>query len=89
MTDSWRAKIDWHVRHYLRQALLYVVGRELICTECGRRLFRAIPIVWRGRVKLLGASEVSVRVEFSEPNTLEFRHVMLDQCPTRERPWAA
>jgi hypothetical protein len=50
-------------------------------------MFRAIPFVRRGRIKLYGADEHDVRVAFSAPDTLELCHVALDQCPAPERPW--
>lgn len=69
------------------RAFLLVVGRPLVCADCGRRLFVAFPVVWRGRVKLIGARESHVRVSFHSKDTLELRHVELDQCPAPDRPW--
>jgi hypothetical protein len=68
------------------RALLWVLGRDLACATCGRPLFRGLPIVWRGELKVIGATE-PVRVAFRARNTLEFRHVELDRCPSPERPW--
>jgi hypothetical protein len=68
------------------RALLWVLGRDLACAACGRRLFRGLPIVWRGELRVIGATE-PVRVAFGSRNTLEFRHVELDHCPSPERPW--
>ena len=48
-----------------------------------------MPIVWKGRVKLIGAYEHSVRVSFGSKDELELRHLMLDECPAPERPWVA
>jgi hypothetical protein len=45
--------------------------------------------VWRGKVRVLGAGEQTIRVSFHTPNTVEFRHVHLEQCPTPERPWVS
>ena len=47
----------------------------------------AVPVVWRGRVKLIGARESTVRVAFATKDTLELRHAELDACPSPERPW--
>ena len=78
-------------RAYLvsRRALLRVVGREIVCAACGRTIFRAIPIVWRGHVRVIGAAEPhhNVRVAFGGTQSLEFRHVELDLCPSPDRPW--
>jgi hypothetical protein len=70
-----------------RRALLFVLGRPLVCAACGRRLFVALPIVWRGRVRLIGAGDSHVRVSFQSKDTLELRHVELDECPAPDRPW--
>jgi hypothetical protein len=71
------------------RALVRVLGRRIECAECGRPLFRAIPIVWRGELKLIGlaAEEPLVAVAWRRSDTLEFRHVELDSCPSPERPW--
>ena len=73
----------------VRRALLRVLGREIVCADCGRAMFRAIPIVWRGRVMLVGAADPqhNVRVAFAAPEELQFRHVELDSCPSPDRPW--
>jgi hypothetical protein len=67
--------------------LLRVLGRPLRCAVCGRVLFRGLPIVWRGRVKVIGARESTVRVAFRTKDTLELRHAELGACPAPERPW--
>jgi hypothetical protein len=69
------------------RALVRVLGRPIRCAECGNTLFRGFAIVWRGRVKLLGADRETVRVSFDASDALQFRHVHLEQCPTPERPW--
>ena len=63
------------------------IGRRLLrlapavrCERCGRPLFRAIPVVVDGRVKLYGADQAIVRVAFSSRRTLVFRHEALDAC---------
>lgn len=71
-----------------RRNLIRLLGRQIHCAECGRPIFHAIPLVIRGRVRLIGAYEHIVRVSFSSDDTLEFRHVHLHDCPTPERPWA-
>ena len=67
--------------------LLRLFGRPLRCAECGRVLFDGIPVVWRGRLRVFGARESHVRVAFAAKDTLELRHVELDQCPAPDRPW--
>ena len=86
---SARPRVRQRLRHGARRALLAVGGRRLRCAECGRELFVALPVVWRGRVKLIGARESTVRVAFTTKDTLELRHVELDQCPSPERPWVS
>lgn len=86
---SLRGRAEWRIRTTAERALVRVVGRDLVCAACGCRLFRAVPIVWKGRVKLIGAYEHSVRVSFGSKDELELRHLMLDECPAPERPWVA
>jgi hypothetical protein len=69
------------------RAFVRAFGRTLTCSECGRPLFRTVPIVWRGRVWLVGAYDNLVRVSFDSSETMEFRHARLDECPSPERPW--
>jgi hypothetical protein len=82
-------RVRKRLRDTARGAVLAVLGRRLHCAACGRELFVALPIVWRGRVKLIGARESNVRVEFSAKDTLELRHLELDQCPAPDRPWVS
>ena len=63
------------------------LGRRLLrfapvvrCSRCGRPLFRAIPVVANGRVRLYGAETSVVRVEWTSRHTLAFRHEALDAC---------
>jgi hypothetical protein len=82
-----RERLWWHVRTRAERAFLRVVGRRLVCADCGRPMFRALPVVWRGRVRVIGLSEHRVHVSFKDRTSLEFRHVELDRCPAPERPW--
>jgi len=58
-----------------------VLGRSVTCELCVQPLFRTSPFVRRGRVKLPGADEALVRVDFDSANALVFRHVQADRCP--------
>ena len=82
-------RIDRRLRDESRRALLRVFGRPIVCAACGRTIFRAIPVVRNGRLKLIGAArpQHNVHIEFEEPQVLRFRHVELDRCPSPERPW--
>jgi hypothetical protein len=66
------------------------LGRRVRCAACGRPLFVALPVIWRGKLVLVGlrVQEPLVRVRFHERDSLEFFHGELDLCPTDERPWA-
>jgi hypothetical protein len=77
----------WRVRRRAEALAVRLRGRPLICADCGRQLFLAVPIVWRGRIQIIGATEYNVRVRFMGKRGLEFRHVELDQCPSPKRPW--
>jgi hypothetical protein len=85
--ESIRARISRRVRRAAERALLRIMGRPLICAVCGRQLFVAVPIVWRGEIWIIGASEHDVRVAFSGKEGLEFRHLELDECASPDRPW--
>jgi hypothetical protein len=50
------------------------------CTRCGKPLFRAVPVVANGRLRLYGAERAVVRVEWTSRHTLAFRHEALDAC---------
>jgi hypothetical protein len=69
------------VKRSLKRPLLRVVGRNVTCELCGEPLFRTSPLVQRGRVKLPGADEALVEVDFDSANALVFRHVQADHCP--------
>ncbi len=87
MTRSLRSRVEWRLRHHSQRLLLRVLGKPIYCTACGRELFRALPSVRGGRLRLMGAAESNVRVEFHSKETLRFRHLELDRCPADERPW--
>lgn len=87
MSRSWPERIRWRLRHHSLELLLGIAGRPVRCTVCGRQLFRAIPVVHRGRLKMIGAGDANVRVAFHSKDCLEFRHLELDRCPAPERPW--
>jgi hypothetical protein len=86
VTEPLRTRIRVRARREALNAVLRVIGRDLTCAACGRPLFRGWSVVWRGRIKVIGATE-PVRVAFGARDTLELRHVELDQCPSPERPW--
>ncbi|HEX8646066.1 MAG TPA: hypothetical protein VF715_04145 [Thermoleophilaceae bacterium] len=80
-------RVRRRLRDEARRAVLAAFGRPLRCATCGRELFVALPVVWRGQVKLIGARESDVHVAFAAKDTLELRHAELDACPAPERPW--
>ncbi|MGH2914377.1 MAG: hypothetical protein ACRDMX_05270, partial [Solirubrobacteraceae bacterium] len=63
-----------------RAELTNALGRPIRCEVCGEILFRGIPFVWGGRLKLLGAETVRVRCDWDKMNRLSFRHVEADRC---------
>ena len=69
------------MRERAKRLLLGVLGRPVHCERCGAPLFRGLPIVTRGGVKLLGAERALVRVDFDSMNRLVFAHVEADRCP--------
>ena len=89
MSRSLRVRLEDRARRDPVRALVWVFGRKIVCASCGRVIMRAIPVVWRGQVRLIGAREHNVRVAFSSKEDLSFRHVELDRCPAPERPWVS
>lgn len=87
MSETLRARIRRRARSEAQRGLLWALGRQLVCAACGRRLFRGLPIVWRGELKVIGAAEHNVRLAFDSKDSLRFRHLELDQCPSSDRPW--
>lgn len=79
---GWPAPAD-RLHAPMRQArtqLTFALGRPVRCEVCGEVLFRGIPVVWRGRLKLFGAESARVRVDWDKMNRMTFRHVDLDRC---------
>jgi hypothetical protein len=64
----------------LRSKVAEKIGRPVRCEVCGRVLFRTLPYVWRGRLKVLGAERALVRADWDKMNRLSFRHVERDHC---------
>jgi hypothetical protein len=50
------------------------------CERCGAPLFRAVPVLRGGRLRLHGAERAVVRVRFTSRSTLAFRHEAVDAC---------
>lgn len=67
----------------LRTRLLRAIGRPVRCEVCGEVLFRGLPFIWRGRLKLFGAESTSVRADWDKMNRMTFRHVEMDRCGSR------
>lgn len=66
-----------------RTRITHVVGRPVRCEVCGEVLFRGVPVVWAGRLKLFGAESARVRADWDKMNRLAFRHIDRDQCEPR------
>jgi glycosyltransferase involved in cell wall biosynthesis len=64
----------------LRSRMTDAVGRPVRCEACGEILFRGIPFIWRGRLKILGAESEAVRVDWDKMNRMVFRHVDVYRC---------
>jgi glycosyltransferase involved in cell wall biosynthesis len=63
-----------------RTMMIDKIGRPVRCEVCGEVLFRGLPLVTAGRLKLLGAEQAQVRVDWDKMNRLTFRHVERDRC---------
>jgi hypothetical protein len=89
VVDGRRPRTDPLLPRGVERLLLRLLGRPVACAECGRELFRALPLVWRGELWIIGGYDHVVRAEFNSSETLQFRHCQLDECPSAERPWVA
>jgi GT2 family glycosyltransferase len=69
----------------MRAKLVRLVGRPVRCEVCGEVLFRGLPFIWRGKLKLLGAESALVRADWDKMNRIALRHVESQDC----RPAAA
>lgn len=67
----------------LRTKLVRLFGRPVRCEECGEILFRGLPFIWRGKLKLLGAESELVRADWDKMNRLTLRHVERGRCTPR------
>ena len=67
----------------LRTWLLARFGRPVRCEVCGDVLFRGFSVIWRGKLKLLGAEPALVRADWDKMNRMTFRHVESDHCRAR------
>jgi glycosyltransferase involved in cell wall biosynthesis len=63
-----------------RTRFVGTVGRPVRCEVCGGVLFRSLPVVAGGRLKLLGAEQTQVRADWDKMNRMTFRHVERDLC---------
>jgi glycosyltransferase involved in cell wall biosynthesis len=63
-----------------RSTIVGKVGRPVRCEVCGGVLFRSLPVVAGGRLKLLGAEQTQVRADWDKMNRMTFRHVERDLC---------
>jgi len=71
----------------MMRAILRTLGRPIVCSECGRTMFVALPVVWRGQIWMIGAYGHLFHVTFASSERIEFRHAQLDECPAPSRPW--
>lgn len=61
------------------------LGRPVRCEICGEELFRGVPLVWRGRLKVLGSEQSLVRADWDKMNRMTFSHVQRDRCGAQGR----
>ncbi|MGK2937808.1 MAG: hypothetical protein ACSLFR_08395 [Solirubrobacteraceae bacterium] len=71
------------VKRTVKLAVVAIAGRPIRCEVCGEVMVKAIPIIWKGDVKLIGAEAGLVAVDFASMNRLVFRHVEVGACAAR------
>jgi hypothetical protein len=70
-------------KRILKRAIIAVAGRPLRCEVCDEVLTTAAPIVFRGRLLLVGLERELVAVDFTTRNRLVFRHARAGACAGR------
>lgn len=76
----------WKVHVSLRDVrtrLTVALGRPVRCEVCGQVLFRGVPVIWRGRLKIFGAESEAVRADWDKMNRMVFRHLDVERCTRR------
>jgi hypothetical protein len=73
------------MKRLAKRILLHALGRPIRCEYCGALLFRGVPLVRRGGVRLIGAERALVRVDFDSMNRLVFAHLEVDRCQPQRR----
>jgi hypothetical protein len=73
------------MKRLAKRIVLRTLGRPIRCEHCGAPLCRAVPLVWRGGVKLVGAEYALVRVDFDSMNHVVFAHLETDRCEPQRR----
>lgn len=68
------------VKRRIKLSAIALVGRPIRCEVCDEILVKAIPIIWKGEVKVIGAEAGLVAVDFASMNRLVFRHVEVAAC---------
>jgi hypothetical protein len=63
-------KLRWRVQ----RAFMRVFGRPVTCRRCGAELGRVVMVRQRGRLRVLGASDLHLRVRFSARDEVAFEH---------------
>jgi hypothetical protein len=76
----WPARRLYAPFRLARTRLIGRVGRPVRCEVCGEVLFRGLPFIWRGRLKLLGVESAQVRTDWDKMNRMTFRHVERARC---------
>jgi hypothetical protein len=56
------------------------------CQRCGGTAFRGIPVVWRGRLRIIGAARRIVAVDWESQDDLAFVHAVAADCPALRSP---
>lgn len=56
------------------------LGARVRCRVCGATLFRGFALLARGELKILGADEAYVRIDFETPSRVVFEHAELGAC---------
>jgi hypothetical protein len=66
--DPLSTRLGWHAE----RAVARVLGRKFPCADCGRTLFVALPVMWRGKLVLIGLRDQnrSVHVCFHRRDAL-------------------
>lgn len=73
-------KLRWHFNDRRERLRFRLLGREVVCSQCGQPLATVIVQMRGGRLLVEGLETEGVYVDFVSQNELAFRHTDQSDC---------